>query len=63
MNVAGISEAVKGLNLVPGDIVRIKLQARMFVDDNMLFPTSYDYLLIENAMLIGACVALGGHPA
>jgi hypothetical protein len=32
----------------------IKERAEVYVDDNITNPTNMDYLLIENAMLIGA---------
>jgi hypothetical protein len=36
----------------------IKQRARLFVDDNLIDPDPRDYLMIENAMLIGASIAM-----
>ncbi len=38
----------------------IKARAKQYVDDNYRYPTDYEYLSIENAMLIGAMVAMKG---
>jgi hypothetical protein len=39
-------------------IQEIKRRARVYAEDNLRFPDSRDYLMIENAMLIGASVVL-----
>ncbi len=39
------------------DIIQeIKKRAVVFTDDNVKNPTPFDYLMIENAMLIGASI-------
>jgi hypothetical protein len=43
-------------------IREIKQRARLFADDNLIDPDPRDYLMIENAMLIGSSIALENHP-
>jgi hypothetical protein len=38
-------------------ITRIAERARLFVEDNFTNPTPSDYLIIQNAMLIGSSIA------
>ena len=39
-------------------IQEIKQRARLFADDNLINPDQRDYLMIENAMLVGATIAM-----
>lgn len=43
---------------IPDLTPEIKARAKFFAEDNLDFPTLRDYLVIENAMLIGASIAL-----
>jgi hypothetical protein len=35
----------------------LKSRSRVFVEDNIVNPTPMDYLIIENAFLLGASIA------
>lgn len=54
LDITGDALDFKGLN-----VKLLKTQAKVYVKDNISTPTEYHYLVIENAMLIGALVAMG----
>jgi hypothetical protein len=41
------------------NMAALKQRAKLYVEDNIRFPTVHDYLMIESAMMIGALIALG----
>lgn len=50
----------KSMNTTEHDqlIVEIKNSAKTFTEDNILFPTEQDYIIIESAMLLGASIVV-----